>query len=122
MKWQASDNYIVKAANVTHFMEELAQRETSRWSNVRPACIPFGDLAYGMAVVQWEKDGRPEKAFFSWADGELVCPYLMEFRNEISKKFGLRILTQKEAKEERSKYSRAGTFVIDHKVHDWGLN
>ncbi len=110
---------IATASRVCKFMERLAMEQHERWSKVRPQCIPFGDLAYGMALMRWYQDGRPKHmAWFSYAEGEVPCPYLMEFRKEISEEFGLPILTAEEAKEEQAKYNN----IITRKVCDWGAN
>jgi hypothetical protein len=106
------------ADRVANFMMELCEKYHKRWNNVPLDTIPYGDLAYGAALMDWYKNGRPKDAWFSYAPGEIPCPYLIEFRVEIGKEFGLRILTHEESLIEEKNHNR----ILNVKVHDWGLN
>ena len=108
------------AGRVSKFMMELGKKffGTERYSRAFEKCIPFGDMAYGQALTDWYSNGCPKNAFFSYAEGQMQCPALMEFREEISKEFGLPILTPEEAETERMKYRR----ILETKVVDWGPN
>ncbi len=110
------DSDIKKAGEVSDFMLSLSRNQSERWENAGQE-IPYGDLAYGSALCHWIEKGRSASSFFSYAKGQVPCPFLMEFRKEISAEFGLPILTIQEGIErERSQA------VIRHKVVDWGLN
>jgi hypothetical protein len=106
------------AARVSEFMMKLSQEQKERWDKVRPYRLPHGDLAYGAALMKWYQDGSPKMAFFSYAPEQDPCPYLMEFREEISIEFGLKILTIEEGQQE----ARKAQNTVTRKVHDWGLN
>lgn len=106
------------ASRVCKFLERMSVEHHERWDNVRPQCIPFGDLAYGTALADWYRNGCPKSAWFSTAPGEMECPYLMEFRQELTREFGLRILTREESDKEDRKHEH----VLVTKVYDWGLN
>lgn len=110
---------IKAASRVSKFMMELQEkfRGTER-ERAFMQCIPFGDLAYGQALADWYSNGCPKSAWFSYAPGQNECPVLMEFRKEISDKFGLRILTRDESEIEELKHRR----VLSTKVFDWGIN
>ena len=111
-----------QAARVSRFMMELSQKNRERWL----ACAkkpggcgpPFGDLAYGTALMRWYQDGCPKAACFSYAEGQVACPYLLEFREEITAEFKLPILTVDEAKE----FDKTHRRIITTNVHDWGSN
>ena len=109
---------IKAAGRVCEFLERMSAEQRERWESVRPQCIPFGDLAYGTALADWYKNGCPKSAWFSTAEGEMECPYLMEFRKELTGEFGLRILTKEESKDEEKKHTR----ILATKVFDWGPN
>ncbi|HEY8096167.1 MAG TPA: hypothetical protein VIE65_08775 [Methylobacter sp.] len=110
--------FIKTAARVSMFMLDLCQSQQERWNKVKPQCIPFGDMAYGAALMKWNQDGCPKQAWFSYGENQIECPYLLEFREEISSEFKLRILTKEEGKLEAAKF----TNVVTKKVHDWGIN
>lgn len=112
------DNTIRKAGEVSDFMWDLMGKYPLEWSAVRPECIPFGDLAYGMALEHWIENGKHPEALFSYAEGELSCPYLIRFRKEITEKFGLPVLTKQEAQEWKQAHS--STCFISERVYDWG--
>lgn len=105
------------ASEVSKFMESLYDIDQVRYNQALLNSMPHGDLAYGAALNDWNKNGRP-KSIFSYADGEIECPLLMSFRQEISEKFGLPILTRDEARIWRASQS----VIKDHKVFDWGPN
>lgn len=113
-----SDNDIKIASHVSRFMMELYKIDEKRYSQAMSHGIPFGDMAYAQALANWRKNGKPSNAFFSWAESEQECTFTIEFRKEISAEFGLPILTQSEARNERAKYSR----IRNIKVTDWGMN
>lgn len=111
---------IKSAARVSKFMMELSEKfyGTERYERGFGQCIPFGDMAYGQALTDWYRNGCPKNAFFSYAEEQMECPALMEFKEEISKEFGLPILTREEAEIERKKHRR----ILETKVVDWGPN
>lgn len=110
---------IHKAAEVSKYMyEELRKIDPVRYEQAIIHGIPHGDLAYGMALVDWIKNGKPKNAWFSYAPGQHECKLLLTFRKEISAHFGLEILTIQEGEDRRQKESK----VITKKVVDWGLN
>ena len=110
---------IKAAGRVARFMMELQEKfmNTER-GEAFMKCIPFGDMAYGQALADWYKNGCPKQAWFSYAEGQMECPVLLEFRKEISKEFGLPILTREESEIEELKHRR----ILSTKVFDWGLN
>lgn len=114
-----SNNDLKTVGRVSSFMLGLSKRfhDTERGKRAFEN-IPFGDMAYGQALTEWYKVGCPKNSWFSYAEEQVECPALMEFRKEISKEFGLRILTGDESKIEEIKNRR----VLTTKVHDWGLN
>ena len=88
-----------KAAEVDNFLMELCKKFPERWYAVRPVEIPFGGMAYAQALIHWEGYGSPPGATFSYGPEELEDPYMIEFREELYQKFGIRILTSEEAEE-----------------------
>lgn len=106
------------AAKVSTFMQNLYKIDEERYNKATENGIPHGDLAYGMAMENWVKNGKPKNAWFSYAEGQTECPLLMAFRKEISDEFGLPILTREESKKMSGKFSN----VIQTKVYDWGPN
>lgn len=113
-----SDDDIKMASRICDFMMNLRYVDAKRYEEATMHCIPFGDMAYAQALIDWRKKGKPRNAFFSWADTEKECPLTIAFRKEISEKFGLDILTKEEAKIRRAQYHQ----VLDIKVKDWGPN
>lgn len=89
------------AGRVCDALVRLSREQPKRWNAVQPQCLPYGDLAYGMALVDWYKNGCPKSAWFSYDPSQLPCPFLMEFRKELTAEFGLRILTHEEHLEEQ---------------------
>lgn len=59
---------ILSASEVCEFLEELSRTQRERWDSIHPQCIPFGDLAYGSALVDWNKKGGQQKP------GSLMLP------------------------------------------------
>lgn len=106
------------ASKVSTFMYNLHKLDEDRFSKATESGIPHGDLAYGMALEDWIKKGKPKNAWFSYAPGQTECPLLMAFRKEISDEFGLPILTREEAEKMASNFSKVKT----KKVYDWGPN
>jgi len=111
-----SKNHIDKAAQVVKYLEHLSQEFPDRWERVIKESgvgYPFGDLAYGAALVDWEEHGKPSNATFSYEEGNREDPFLIEFRKELSQRFGIQILTIEEGKARSA---------VAKRVHDWGLN
>jgi len=76
-------------AKVSSYLEELSKKHPARWEKVSPKCDPYGDVAYGLALSNRNSD------WFSYSAKETPCPYLTEFADELSDKFGLIIHDQK---------------------------
>jgi hypothetical protein len=115
-----SKRHIEKAAQVSNYLMHLSQEFPERWQKVikeKKVGYPFGDLAYGAALVDWEEKGKiPPDVTFSYAEGQTEDPFLIEFRQELSQRFGMTILTVEEGKVRMLSARTA------KKVHDWGLN
>lgn len=110
------------AAKICDLLMELQSKDMGRWKAVLERSkvpFPYGDLAYAIAIEDWTQRGCPKQAFFSYAEDQVECPYLIEYRTEITEKFGLKICSQEEAKVELKKMTKP---LIKHKVSDWGLN
>jgi hypothetical protein len=105
---------IATANRICEFLVKLSDQYRDRWEKV-DGTIPHGDLAYGSALMDWYKNGRPKNAAFSYAEGQIECPFLMEFRKELSAEFGMPILTRFEAKLFDAFHKK----VITVKVKDW---
>jgi hypothetical protein len=120
MKSNFNERQIQKAAEVANYLMHLSQEFPERWNKVikkYSVGIPFGDLVYGAALSDWEmKNKHPEDVTFSYKEGNVEDPFLIEFREELSQRFGMRILTIEEGKE------RIRTVHKITKVHDWGSN
>jgi hypothetical protein len=107
------------AAKVSEFMMNLYKIDEDRYGKaLEEGGLPFGDMAYGSALEDWNKNGRPKNAWFSTAPGQKECKLLMAFRKEISEHFGLEILTIEEGERRRKSESK----VITKKVFDWVPN
>lgn len=104
-----TDEEIHQAAAVAELMLRLCQRV-----GFSTDVIPHGDLAYARALIDWTQKGRPPASVFSYAEGEQECATLMRFRDAITARFGLPILTQDEAKRWRAEMPTVS-------VEDWGL-
>ena len=113
-----SKKHIQNAAAVADYLLHLSQEFRERWEKVQRQTAlgyPFGDLAYGAALADWYEKGRnPPDATFSYAEGQTEDPFLIEFREELYQRFGLKILTIEEGKNR--------VYARITKVHDWGLN
>jgi len=112
---------ISQAARVSRFLEKMSKDHPQRWRKVQTESkvgFPFGDMAYGMSLMTWYKSGRPKNAFFSWAEGQMADPYIIEFRKELTIEFDLLILTTEEANQKRASV----TNILETKVTDWGPN
>ena len=114
--FKINDEDIHKAADVGEFMMRLYDVDKDRYNEATQNHMPHGDLAYGSALVDWIKKGRPKDAIFSYAEGEVECKLLLAFRKEISAKFGLPIMTREEAAEWRARQAKP---IQDKKVVDW---
>lgn len=117
--------HIAQAVRVSHFLMELCEKYPDRWEAAEKAAekngsppYPFADLAYGEALMAWYKDGCPKPAWYSTAPGQVEDVFLLEFREEIGKEFGLPIMTCENGEMERRKHKR----IITTNVTDWGLN
>lgn len=108
------DREIEAAAEVCAYLLELSMTHQKRFDTACMHEMPFGDAAYGKALLHWRSQGCPKSSFFSYAEGQTLCPALMEFRKELTEKFGLPILTVEEAKARKPTASM--------KVTDWGKN
>lgn len=107
------------AAKVSNHLMKLSKNcDHERTERAFGKMLPFGDLAYGKALADWHANGKPEAACFSTAEGQKECPAIMEFRKELTEKFGLPILTKEEAKKELAKHQHVKTV----KVEGWGIN
>ena len=120
MKSNFSERDIKKAAEVANYLMHLSEEFPERWHKVIKETgvgYPFGDLAYGAALAAWEARGKhPDDVTFSYRDGNTEDPFLVEFREELSQRFGMRILTIEEGKARMSVVNKIT------KVHDWGFN
>jgi len=114
-----SNNDIKKAAQVSEFMLGLRNVDKERYEEATKKGIPHGDLAYGAALVDWIRKGKPSNAWFSYAKDQKECALLIAFRKEISAEFGLEILTCEEGEARRKKETLP---IITKKVNDWHLN
>jgi hypothetical protein len=114
-------NDIRWAAKVADFLMQISRDQRDRWNNVidtKRVPYPFGDMAYGAALDSWIRAGKPGNAFFSYAPDQMECPFLIEFKEELTKEFGLKVCTIEEGQELRRSYGQVNTV----KVKDWGLN
>lgn len=107
------------AAKVSNFMQDLYKVDKERYYKATEHGIPYGDMSYGQALEHWHRHGCKADAWFSYAEGEVPCPLLMEFRKEITAEFKLPILTAEEAK---LRAKTASLPIKTHKVVDWGPN
>lgn len=79
------DDVVPKAVPVSDFMLSLSQRDNALE-------VPYDDFCYAEALLRWEADKRNPMSFFSTAD-----EFMLQYRVEISKMFGLEIVTHEEA-------------------------
>lgn len=106
---------LIWSNEVSKELMDLSRKFPERWDKAVQE-IPFGDLGYGRALFDWNAKGRPLPAWFSYAPGQRECPALLEFRKELTEKFGLEILTCAEGELRR----RAEPRISTTRVHDWG--
>lgn len=129
MSKPAQDDIIRKAIDVSNFCMELSQRFPDRYSKVSQ---PYCDFSYAEALLIWEARGRPPQDFFSNAheseEWEMKDPltgavqtvqggdkFFTEFREEITLRFGLPVLTKAEG---RAREEALGDRCHQEKV--WG--
>lgn len=113
------ETIVKKAGEVSRFLMKLSQKYPQRWDALGDT-MPYGDLAYGNALVNWEQNGKHIDSFFSYAGGEVPCPFMIEFRLELTQKFGLPVFTQEEAEVYKEAMSKTKSLV--NRIEDWGLN
>ena len=111
------DEELEAANRVSRYMLDLYLIDQARYDEATADEMPYGDLAYGKALADWEANGRPADAWFSYALTEKPCPLLMAFRQEISDHFGLLIMTQADGEQRRNACKNIKTI----KVTDWKL-
>ena len=112
-----TNDEIKYAAKVVDFLMVLSRKFKDRWEKVQNESgwvYPFGDAAYGSALCHWHRRGCPSNSTFSYAKGEVQDPFFEEFRDEITKEFGLRILSPEEGE---ARAMLTNVFVKD--VKDW---
>ena len=109
-----SEQEIVAAAEVCEALMEFSREHEDRFLAVCAHVVPYGDAAYGRALAHWRIAGSPKASFFSYAEDEDPCPALLEFRAELTERFGLPILTVDEAEKRKSDFVK--------EVRDWGTN
>jgi len=76
-----------KITEVEKFMMECHHRDNTKGH----LNIPHDSIAYGEALIHWEKQGHPSNAYFSTDD-----PAVLELAVELRKKFGLEVVTREE--------------------------
>jgi len=76
---------------------ELASDNPERVKNIPGK--PFGHVYYAESILQYQgvKNDQPD-CWFQFVSKEQECPWLMEFKSELSEEFKLPILTQEESK------------------------
>ncbi len=94
---EITDENLVWANKVSGYIKRLAEEYPSRITNLS-TIAPYGSLEYGMALEHWNKIGRPDDSWFSYDEGQKECPWLMEFRKELTKEFGLPVYNKDETK------------------------
>lgn len=122
MPFNVSDSEMKAASEVCDFMMDLEEIDPVRFEEAMEQGIPHGDLAYGMALADWRKNGKPKNAWFSYAPGQTECKMLLAFAKEIGEHFGLPILTIEEGMKRHREEEAKGVKVIDKKTVDWGVN
>ena len=114
---------VIKQAHlVSTFLMELSKTFCDRWNKVAQESgvpYPFGDLAYGEAIVHWRECGESKDAWFSYALTEMEDPFLIEFAEELFKEFGLPIFDKVGGERRRLQSNKP---VLNHDVYDWGPN
>jgi len=100
--------YIVaKAGKVADFIMDCIKENPERC----PSPYPVDDFGYAKELLDWEASDKPSIGYYGTEDRLLLC-----FADELRAKFGLQVLTMKEAKE-REEYisvriARAFDFAI----------
>lgn len=94
---------IKKAMEVSSFLVE--RMKIARDLGGPDPILPTGDFPYATALYYWEERGKPRDAYFCFLEGEDPCPALIQFRGEVTKKFGLTVLSPDEAAK-RKKWDR----------------
>ena len=124
MYTKIKDSEIKLAGEVSHFMMDLSRQypEREQAAFKIQSKIPFGDLAYAQALIDWKRNFCPNDSAFYWAEDQEECAFTIEFRKEISKKFGLKILNRQEAREFRKELAERKVKIRITRVMDWGLN
>lgn len=86
------DEIIKLASKVCDFLETLPAE--NMWD------IPYDDFAYAQALLKKEEDPGARDHIFSTDD-----KFFLHFKEEISKKFGLKVMSHEEAIEYKRKHS-----------------
>lgn len=94
---------IKKALEVSSFLVE--RMKVSKDLGGPDPFLPTGDFSYATALYYWVERGKPKDAYFCFQEGEEVCSAVVQFRGELSKKFGLTVLSPDEAVK-RKKWDR----------------
>lgn len=121
---EMKDSEIKLAGEVSDFMMNLSRQFPEREyiaHNIQRT-IPFGDMAYAQALIDWKRNYCPNDSAFYWAEDQEECAFTIEFRKEISDKFGLKILNRQEAKDFRKELAKRKVRIINTRVTDWGPN
>ena len=87
----AQEAVIVVAGQICSFLEKLSREQEERCASLP---IPEDDFIYAEALLMWEAHGRSEDDIFSTTDA-----FMLEFKDELTKEFDLRVVTRDEAKE-----------------------
>jgi len=121
---EIKDSEIKVAGEVSNFMLNLSYQfpDRTRLAQRIQDVIPFGDMAYAQALIDWKRNFCPNDSAFYWAEDQEECAFTIEFRKEISEKFGLKILNRQEAREFRKELAQRKVKIINTRVADWGLN
>lgn len=90
------EEVVALAAEIGDFLSQLAQAHPDR--TVKLTELPFGNQEYSMALDHWYSKDRPDNCWFCYDEGQKECPWLMEFRKELTNKFGLPIYSREEVK------------------------
>lgn len=107
---------------VCEFLMDLSAKDPKRWDSIEERShepYPFADLAYGAALADWHARGKPESSWYSTAPGQIEDPYLLEYKEELSAHFGLRVMSCADGMAEEKKVQHP---VLRHRVEDWGPN
>jgi hypothetical protein len=79
------------AAEISAYLWDTAKAHRE----INPPSIPWSEFPYAEAILRWEATGRPPRSRFVTTDS-----YFLAFRNFLEAKYGLRIITEEEAKAE----------------------